>query len=65
MPATSGLSRKPTNPMSWNSGSQDTARSAPRTSRPCSTIAATLAFSARWVTSTPVGSRVLPEENCR
>ena len=65
MPTVSGLSRKPTSPMSWNRGSQETARSAPVVLSPSRVMARALAASARCVTSTPVGARVLPEENWR
>ena len=65
MPTVTGLSRKPTRPMSWNRGSQETARSAVVVWRPSRVMASALAASARCVTSTPVGARVLPEENCR
>ena len=65
MATVNGASRKPTRPMSWNSGSQEKARSEASTFRPWRVMAWMLAIRARWVTTTPVGVRVLPDENCR
>lgn len=51
-------------PMSWNSGSQLTL--AMSKSRPTEiTICTTLVHTARWVISTPAGTRVEPDVYCR
>ncbi|SLH64716.1 Uncharacterised protein [Mycobacteroides abscessus subsp. abscessus] len=51
-------------PMSWNSGSQVTPREF-QSSLIASTICSRLVPTARWVISTPAGTRVEPEVYCR
>ena len=56
---------QPMSPMSWYSGSQLTPWSSSPTSRPSCIIAQELAMRFWCVTTTPLGSEVLPEVNCR
>ncbi len=61
----SGESTKPISPMSWYSGSHDTALSSGPPRRPSRMIALQLAARLPCVTITPLGNAVLPEVNCR
>jgi len=59
-----GTVRKPTMPMSWNSGSQDTMTSRSTRSSDAVTIAVRLAYRLRWVIRTALGSAVEPLVSC-
>ncbi len=52
--------------MSWNRGSQDKPRSSLVSASPCGpAIAPTFSARLRWVSTTPFGSEVEPDVNCR